>query len=470
MCVNIDGNIELQNIICHTFLCAQGAEMKVVVVGCTHAGTAAVKNILKQDSSVQVSVYEKNDNVSFLSCGIALYVGGVVKDVNGLFYSSPEELVSLGANVFMEHEVLSINYEDKTIEVKNLTTQEVKLDTFERLILATGSWPIIPNIDGIYSKNVLLSKNFNQANEIIAASSHAQKIIVVGAGYIGVELAEAFELMGKDVVLIDGETRIMPKYLDPEFTNIAEKAFMDHGVHLALGQKVKEFKYQDGIVTHIVTDKETFETDLVIMCIGFRPNQKLYQGFLETTPNGALIVNEYMQTSNEDVYACGDCINIFYNPTSEHRYIPLATNAVRTGTLAGLNVIKNHVKYQGTQGTSGIKIYDLSIASTGLTEGVARDLMINYDTVIIKDHNRPEFMPDYDDVLLKIVFDKQTRRVLGGQILSTYDLTDMMNTLSIVIQNKMTVEQLAFVDFFFQPHFNKPWNLLNTAALQALNK
>ncbi len=444
--------------------------MKVIVVGCTHAGTAAVKNILKQDASVQVSIYEKNNNVSFLSCGIALYVGGVVKDVNGLFYSSPEELAAMGADVFMEHEVLNIDYDAKTVEVKDLKTGAVRTDSFDKLVLATGSWPIIPNIDGIYSKNVLLSKNFNQANEIIAASEHAQKIVVVGAGYIGVELAEAFQLMGKEVVLIDGETRIMPKYLDPEFTDLAEKAFTDHGVRLALGQKVQNFIHEDGVVTHIRTDKETFETDLVIMCIGFRPNQKLYQGVLKTTPNGALIVNEYMQTSNESVYACGDCINIFYNPTMENKYIPLATNAVRTGTLAGINIVKHQVKYQGTQGTSGIKIYDLSIASTGLTEGVAQDLKIDYDTILIKDHNRPEFMPEYDEVSLKIVYDKNSRRVLGGQILSTYDLTDLMNTLSIVIQNKMTIEQLAFVDFFFQPHFNKPWNLLNTAALQALNK
>ncbi|MBN3490001.1 FAD-dependent oxidoreductase [Acholeplasma equirhinis] len=442
--------------------------MKVVVIGCTHAGTAAVKNILAQDKNITVNVYEKNDNVSFLSCGIALYVGGVVKDVDGLFYSSPDELKKLGANVFMEHEVLSINYEEKTMSVRNLVTEEVFSDSFDKLVLATGSWPIVPNIEGIRSENVLLSKNFNQANEIIEKSKSANKIVVVGAGYIGVELAEAFELMGKEVVLVDGETRIMPKYLDPEFTNLAEKAFTDHGIKLALGQKVKGFVTEGNKVTAIMTDKETFETDLVIMCIGFRPNQKLYEGVLKTSPNGALVVNEYMQTSNPDVYACGDCVNIFYNPTQEVRYIPLATNAVRMGTLVGLNIIKNSIKYRGTQGTSGIKIYDLSISSTGLTEGVAKDMGINYGTVLLHDTNRPEFMPEYDEVLLKLVYDKTTRKVLGGQILSKYDLTDKMNTLSIVIQNQMTIDDLAFVDFFFQPHFNKPWNLLNIAALRAL--
>lgn len=444
--------------------------MKVVVIGCTHAGTAAVKSMLNHNKDIEVNVYERNDNVSFLSCGIALYVGGIVKDVNGLFYSSPEELRQLGANVFMEYNVEAIDYDKKTVTVKNLTTNEISVDSFDKLVLSTGSWPIIPRIPGISSSNVLLSKNFNQANEIIEQAKHAQKIVVVGAGYIGVELAEAFELLGKEVVLIDGEERIMPKYLDEEFTYHAQKAFTDNGVKLALGEKVDSFITSNDLVTHIKTNKATYETDLVIMCIGFRPNDTLYKGILETTPNGALITNEYMQTSNPDVFACGDNANIIYNPTDEVRYIPLATNAVRMGTLVGLNIVDQHVPYVGTQGTSGIKIYDLNISSTGLTEGVAQQAGIEYETITIHDHNRPEFMPSYDDVLLKLVYEKHTKRLLGGQILSKYDLTAQMNILSLAIQNKMTIEQLAFADFFFQPHYSKPWNLLNTAALAALNK
>ncbi len=443
--------------------------MKVVVVGCTHAGTAAIKNIKALDPTIDITVYERNDNISFLSCGIALYVGGVVKNQNELFYSSPEELKQLGVNTNMKHEVLSIDYQNKTLEVRNLETDDVKTDHFDKLVIATGSWPIIPPIEGIRSENVLLSKNFNHANEIIAHASHVQKIAVVGAGYIGVELAEAFEMMGKEVVLIDAEDRIMPKYLDKEFTDRAEKAFTDHGITLALGQKVKGFTVSKDQVTHISTDKETFEVDMVIMCVGFRPNTQLFKNDLDTTPNGALIVNEYMQTSNPDVYACGDCANIYYNPTKESKYIPLATNAVRMGTLVGLNIKGPNVKYVGTQGTSGIKIYNWSISSTGLTEGVAKDAGINYGTVTVTDNNRPEFMPTYDEVTLKIVFDKNSRRILGGQIISESDVTEKINTLSVCIQKEMTVEELAFVDFFFQPHFNKPWGLLNLAGLAALN-
>ncbi|MGE0003656.1 MAG: FAD-dependent oxidoreductase [Candidatus Izemoplasmatales bacterium] len=443
--------------------------MKVIVIGCTHAGTAAVKNILKLHPQAEVTVYERNDNISFLSCGIALYVMGVVKDPKGLFYSSPEELASLGATTKMKHEVLSVDTKAKKVVVKDLVTGDTFEDTFDKLVIATGSWPIIPRIPGIESANVLLSKNYNHSNEIIAQAAAAKKITVVGAGYIGVELAEAFAVQGKEVVLIDAEDRIMPKYLDKEFTDVAEKAFRDHGITLALGEKVSEFVTTHGLVHQVVTNRGAYDADMVILCIGFRPNTKLFEGQVAMTPQGAILVDEYMRTSCEDVFACGDSAAVKYNPLNETRYIPLATNAVRMGTLVGRNLVKPTTKALGTQGTSGIQIYEYGIASTGLTEIVAKEQGIDVATVMIKDHNRPEFMPEYDEVMLKVVFDKKSRRLLGGQILSKLDVTQHMNTLSVAIQNNMTIEDLAFVDFFFQPNFNKPWNLLNLAGLAGLD-
>lgn len=178
-----------------------------------------------------------------------------------------------------------------------------------------------------------------------------------------------------------------------------------------------------------------------------------------------------MQTSKKDVFAAGDCCVVRYNPAGDTRYIPLATNAVRMGTLVAKNIVEPKLKYMGTQGTSGIKIYEKCIASTGLTEEVAKNTTkFNVESVIVKDNYRPEFMPTYEEATLKLVFDKDTRRILGGQIISNLDLTQFMNTLSVAIQNNMTVEELAMTDFFFQPHFNKPWSLLNIAALEALKK
>ena len=443
--------------------------MKVIVIGCTHAGTAAIKNLRALNPDAEVTVFERNDNISFLSCGIALYVGGVVSDPKGLFYSSPEELKSLGVNTKMKHDVKNVDIKGKKLTVENLETGEVFDETFDKLIITSGSWPIIPrNIEGIDLENVLLCKNYNHANEIIERSKSVKRVVVVGAGYIGVELVEAFRDNGKEVILVDAEDRILSKYFDKEFTDVAEESFREKGIVLATGEKVVKIEGTNGKVSKIITDKNKYETDMVIMCIGFVPNTALFKGQLEMLPNGAIKVDEYMRTSDKDVMAAGDCCSVFYNPLNMERYIPLATNAVRMGTLAGLNLVENKAKSLGTQGTSGIKIYENNMAATGITEALARSLDLEIETVIVTDNYRPEFMPTYEKVTLKVVFDKYTRIVLGAQLNSKVDLTQSINTLSVCIQNHMTIDDLAFVDFFFQPHYNKPWNFINLAGLAAL--
>ena len=443
--------------------------MKIVVVGCTHAGTAAVVNLKELHPESEITIYEKNDNLSFLSCGIALNVGGVIKETKNLFYNSPENLSKMGVITNMKHEVLDIDFDNKTLKVKNLLTDEEFEDNYDKLVLTLGSWPIVPKFEGGDLENILLCKNHDHAIEIIEKSKEAKNVVIIGAGYIGVELVEAFEMQGKKVTLIDAEDRIMAKYLDKEFTDIAEKEFADKGVNLVLGEKVSKFEGENGKVTKVVTEKGSYEGDLVVLCIGFAPNTKLIQGKLDTLPNGAIIIDEYMRTSREDVFAAGDCCVVTYNPAHDTRYIPLATNAVRMGTLVARNIVKPTLKYMGTQGTSGIKIYEKCIASTGLTEEVAKaTTKMNVASVSLTDNYRPEFMPTYLPATVKIVFDKDTRRVIGGQIISDIDLTQFMNTLSVVIQNEMTLEELAMTDFFFQPHFNKPWSILNAVALKAL--
>ena len=442
--------------------------MKVAVIGCTHAGTAAILNLKRIYPDSDVTVFERNDNISFLSCGIALYVGGVVKDAQGLFYCSPDKLKELNVDTKMRHNVESADIKGKKIIAKNLETGVETEHAFDKLIITSGSWPIIPRIEGIDSNNILLSKNFDHSNAIIDAAKDAKKVVVVGAGYIGVELVEAFNDQGKEVILVDAEDRILNKYLDKDFTDIAEKTFTEKGIKIATSEKVIKFESVNGEVSKVITDKNEYEADMVIMCVGFRPNTEIFKGQLDMLPNGAINVDEYMRTSDKDVMAAGDCCSVFFNPTREHMYIPLATNAVRMGTLAAINIVENKIKHPGTQGTSGIKIYENNMASTGITEEIAKQLGIDADFVYAVDNYRPEFMPTYEKVTLKVVFEKESRIILGAQLTSKADLTQSINTISVCIQNNMTIDQLAFVDFFFQPHYNKPWNFINLAGLNAL--
>ena len=442
--------------------------MKVAVIGCTHAGTTAIVETARLYPDAEITVYERNDNVSFLSCGIALYVGGVIDDAEGLFYSSPDQLAGMGADVKMRHEVTAVDTEAKTLKARNLDTGETLEDTFDKLIVTTGSWPIVPKLEGVELDHILLSKNYGHSKAIIEQAKDAKHITVVGAGYIGVELVEAFQINGKQVTLIDSAERILNKYLDPEFSSRIEEAFQEKGIELALGQTVQSFEGQDGRVRRVITDKGAVDTDLVILCIGFRPNTELLKDQVDMLPNGAIIVDRYMRTNKPDIFAAGDSCAVQFNPTGKVSYIPLATNAVRMGTLVARNLVRPTTEYMGTQGTSGLKIYNLNIASTGITEGEAEDEELKVDSVMIKDHYRPEFMPTSETFMLKVVYEQESRRIVGAQILSEADLTQSMNTLSVCIQNQMTIDQLAFMDFFFQPHYNKPWNFLNRAGLQAL--
>ncbi|SFF65013.1 NADPH-dependent 2,4-dienoyl-CoA reductase, sulfur reductase [Halobacillus alkaliphilus] len=441
--------------------------MKIAVIGSTHAGTAAVTNMANLYPDADITVYERNDNVSFLSCGLALYVGGVVKDPQGLFYSSPEELQKLGVTMKMQHDVEGIDTTNQTITATNLVTGETVHDAYDKLVMTTGSWPITPPIEGINLDNILLAKNFTQANTIIERTKDVERVTVVGAGYIGVELVEAFEKAGKQVTLIDGADRILNKYLDPEFTDIVEKDFTDRGITLAMNETVQRFEGTEGSVTKVFTNQGEYETDLVIMCVGFRPNTDLLKGKVDMLPNGAIKVDEYMQTSDPAIFSAGDCCAVKYNPTGEHAYIPLATNAVRMGTLAARNLMQPTVKHVGTQGTSGLHIYDLNMASTGLTETSAQLLNTHVKSITIEDTHRPGFMPTAENVQLKVSFDPATHRILGAQVISKADVTQSINTMSVCIQSGMTMEELGYVDFFFQPHFNQPWNFINKAGLQA---
>ncbi|MBC8079937.1 MAG: FAD-dependent oxidoreductase [Gorillibacterium sp.] len=443
--------------------------MKIAVIGCTHAGTAAIVNMAALYPEAEITAYERNDNISFLSCGIALYVGGVVKDPEGLFYSSPAKLTELGVTMRIKHNVKSVDTSAKTLSVENLDTGEVFSDSYDKLVITTGSWPIVPKLEGGELDNIMLCKNWEHSKAIIEHAKSSKRIAVVGAGYIGVELVEAFEENGKQVTLIDTADRILSRYLDHEITDVVEKDMAERGITLSLGQTVVKFEGNVNGVTKVITTKGEYEVDMVVLCIGFRPQTELFKGQVEMLDNGAIVVDEYMRTSAADVYAAGDSCAVWYNPTGKPAYIPLATNAVRMGTLVAKNLVGPRVRYTGTQGTSGIKIYEQNIASTGLTVQAAEDANLKAKAVTIVDHYRPEFMPSSESVTLKVVYEEDSGRILGAQLMSVAELTQSINTISVCIQAGMTMEELGFTDFFFQPHFNKPWNFLNSAGLEAVH-
>lgn len=443
---------------------------KIVVVGANHAGTAAVKTLLGNYADKhEVVVYDRNNNISFLGCGMALWIGNQISKPDGLFYADKASLEAMGAKVTMEAEVYKVDYNQKKVFVKLNDGTEVE-ESYDKLILATGSLPIIPNIPGKDLENVQQVKLYQNAAEVIEKIKNPEikNITVVGAGYIGVELAEAFERHGKNVTMIDIADTCLPAYYDEPFTSMMKENLAKHNINLEFGQMVKELKGKDGKVCTVVTDKKEIPAEMVILSIGFRPNNALGKESLELFRNGSYLVNKKQETSMKDVYAIGDCATVYDNAIDNTNYIALATNAVRSGIVAAHNAAGTEIESIGVQGSNGICIYDLKMVSTGITVGKAEKLGIEVEYTDFEDTQKPGFIETTNpDVKLRIVYDKKTRVVLGAQMASEYDMSMGIHMFSLAIQEKVTIDRIALLDIFFLPHFNQPYNYITMAALGA---
>lgn len=447
---------------------------KVIVIGTNHAGTHAILSMVDNyRDSVKVTTYDRNNNISFLGCGMALWIGHVINNPNGLFYATPEILREKGVDVFMEHDLERVDFDNKIVYVKDQVTGKVMEDSYDKLILAVGTWPIMPKIPGIDLENVVFAKIFQNATEIMdkLKNPEIKRVAVVGAGYIGVELAEAFKENGKEIVLINDQN-VLNSYYDPEFQEMMHSNMEQHGVEIVIGELVTEIKGTDGKVKSVVTNKgHEYEVQLVLMSIGFRPNTDVFKDTaLAMHPNGAIKVNNRQETNMADVYAIGDCADIQNNATEERGHIALASNAMRTGVVAGHNAAGANLEMLGVQGSNAIHIYGLTLCSTGITETIARAKGYDCGTVTVTELLRPAFMPENDEVTLKIVWDRKTRRILGAQMASKSDITFALHLFSLAIQEKYSIDKLALLDLFFLPHFNQPTNFITKAGLLALGK
>lgn len=451
---------------------------KIVVIGANHAGTACINTMLDNFEN-EIVVFDQNSNISFLGCGMALWIGKQIDGPEGLFYSDKEKLEAKGAKVYMESPVLSVDYDKK--EVTALVNGQKHVEAYEKLIFATGSQPIIPPIKGIEivegnrefkatMENVQFVKLYQNSAEVIEKlrnNEGIKRVAVVGAGYIGVELAEAFERLGKEVTLIDVADTCLAGYYDRELSDLMSKNLADHGIKLAYGQTVQAVEGSDK-VERVVTDKETFDIDMVIMAVGFRPNTDLGAGKIELFHNGAFLVDKKQETSLSGVYAVGDCATIYDNALDDMSYIALASNAVRSGIVGAYNATGHELEGIGVQGSNGINIYDLKMVSTGLTLEKAKAAGYNAVETGFNDLQKPEFIKyDNHEVAIRIVFDKDTRVILGAQIASHEDISMGIHLFSLAIQEKVTIDKLALTDIFFLPHFNKPYNYITMAALTA---
>ncbi|WP_122646306.1 H2O-forming NADH oxidase [Enterococcus mediterraneensis] len=440
---------------------------KTVIVGANHAGIAAANTLLDNFDDQEVVMIDRNTNLSYLGCGTALWVGRQIDSYEGLFYTKKEDFEGKGAKIYMETVVEDIDFDKKEIHCASKDGEKFT-ETYDKLVLATGSVPISPKVPGRELNNIHFLKRFQDGQSVDKelAAENVKNVAVIGAGYIGVEIAEAAKRRGKNVLLFDMAKRSLPSYYDKWFTDDMDKNLADNGIELHLGEVAKEYKGTDKVEA-VVTDKGEYPVDLVINAIGFLPNNQLGKDHLELFANGAYLVDRHQQTSDPDVYAVGDCATIYSNALQKTTYIALATNAVRSGLVAGYNIGGADVESEGVQGSNGISIFGFNMVSTGLSVEAAEKNGMKVKYTDYEDLQRPGFMKENAKVKIRIVYEEDSRRIVGAQLSSTEDISMVIHMFSLAIEEQVTIDKLKLLDIFFLPHFNQPYNYITMAALSA---
>lgn len=444
--------------------------MKVAIIGCTHAGISAMKQCLKYYPDADITVYERSSEISYLSCATYLHIGGTVDDLDKVLYADPQEFRDQNVTMRMQYDVIKIDAKEHTILSQDLKTKKFVNDDYDKLIMATGSRTSIPVISGIENPKVMLCKTFSQAHKLYEAGQSHHKIAILGGGYAGVELAEGFVKSGHEVILFQRNKQLLNEYTDPVIADKIHQLLVEHHIVVSAGTNVLSFSDTADQRILVTTDRKNYEVDMVAICPGVLPQSDLLKGQVKLAKNGAIITNEYMETSDPDIFAAGDVAENNYNLTVDPIYVPLASHAIRQGTLAGMNLFGHRVKSLGTQATTGMLLFGQTVACTGLTLKAASKTAFDAQSVFFEADYRPDFMPETDHIAIELVYDRKTRRVLGAQLMSPHEVAQSANTISVIIQNKNTIDDLAYIDMLFSPNFNEPFNYLNLAAQKAIDQ
>lgn len=442
---------------------------KTVIIGANHAGIAAANTLLDNYPDQQVIMIDRNTNLSYLGCGTALWIGRQIESYENLFYTSAEAFAQKGASIHLSTEVERVDFENKRVFCRKADGASFE-ESYDKLVLATGSLPIAPDMKGKNLKNVEFLKLFQDGQAVDAAMGREEikNIAVIGAGYIGVEIAEAAKRRGKHVLLFDSAETSLSNYYDKWFTEEMDNALRQGGIELHFEETPIEFQ-GDGKVERLATAKGLYPIDLVLNAIGFRPNTELGKQNLKLFSNGAYLTDARQRTSNSDVYAIGDCATVYSNALQAQTYIALATNAVRSGIVAGHNIGGTSLESVGVQGSNGISIFGYNMVSTGINQKAAEKAGLNIKYTQFEDWQRPGFMHNKNKgkVKIRIGYEAESRRIVSAQMASYEDISMGIHMFSLAIEEKVTIDKLKLLDIFFLPHFNQPYNYITMAALGA---
>ena len=437
--------------------------MKVLIVGGVAGGASAAARLRRLDEKAEIIMFERGEFISFANCGLPYYIGGKIAKKSALTVQTPERFrARFNVDVRIFTEVTSINMEEKTVTAKNLITGEEYTETYDKLILSMGAEPIKPKIKGIDSSRVFTLRNIPDTIRIkdYIDEKNPESAVVVGGGYIGVEMAENLKLAGLDVTIVELADHLIAP-LDIDMAADVHRYVRDKGIKLILSNGVKEIE-EAGKKLIIKLNTGEMEADMVIMSVGVRPETALAKDAgIEVNAIGSIVVNEYMETSEKDIYAVGDAVEVTNFVTGAKAFIPLAGPANKQGRIAADNICGIKSKYKGTQGSSVLKIFDMTVAMTGINERTARALGLNYDKVYNYTSSHATYYPGWTNMSIKTIFEKDTGKILGAQIVGFDGVDKRCDILATAIRAGMTGFDLAELELCYAPPFSSAKDPVN---------
>ena len=446
--------------------------MKVVIIGGVAGGATAAARLRRLDEAAEIVVFERSGYVSYANCGLPYYIGGAIEEPEALTLQTPESFFArFRVDMRVRHEVTAIHPEKKTVSVKALETGEEFEERYDKLILSPGARPTQPRLPGVGIGKVFTLRTVEDTFRIkdYINAHHPKSAVLAGGGFISLELAENLRELGMEAAIVQRPKQLMTPF-DPDMAAFIHGEARRHGIRLALGHTVEGFAERDGGVDVLLKDAAPLHADMVVLAIGVTPDTVLAkEAGLELGLKGSIVVNDRMETSVPDIYAVGDAVQVKHSVTGQDAVISLAGPANKQGRIAADNICGGDSRYPGSQGSSVIKVFDLTAASTGVSEMNAKKAGLDVDTVILSPMSHAGYYPGGKLMTMKVVFEKGTCRLLGAQIVGYEGVDKRIDVLATAIRAGLTAIQLKDLDLAYAPPYSSAKDPVNMAGFMVEN-
>jgi len=445
---------------------------RLLVIGGVAAGPKVAAKARRGDPDMEIVVYQEEDEISYAGCGLPYYISGVIGERDDLISRTPGKFALEGIRILKNRRIENIDVQNHVISGQKIGSGENFTDRYDRLVIATGAYPIRPKIEGIDLNNIFYLRSIFDADAIFEKirTENIRNVVIAGGGYIGLEMAESLIHRGKDVTIVELAPQILTLF-DEDFAGILRQYLEKKGVKVFTSEGIKALRGKEGKVTDVQTVSREIEADAVLMSLGIRPQVELAkQAGLRIGETGAIWINEKMETSAEGIYAAGDCVETNHLITGKKVWIPLGSTANKQGRVVGVNVCGGNATFPGVMGTTVFKTFDFNVAKTGLNMREAEKEGFHPIQAIVRGHDRAHYYPGRKESTLKVIADKETGRILGGQAIGEGPSDKFIDILAMALHAKMTCRELGNVDLAYAPPFSPVLSPIIVAANVIMNK